>query len=53
MTPIQKTEEEWKKELTPEQYAVLREKGTERAFIVNRILVTSLTMVQKPENAIV
>lgn len=29
---VVKTEEEWKKELTPEQYDVLREKGTERAF---------------------
>lgn len=29
---ITKTDEEWKKELTPEQYAVLRQKGTERAF---------------------
>lgn len=29
--PIQKTEEEWKKELTPEQYRILREDGTERA----------------------
>ena len=27
-----KTEEEWKKELTPEQYNVLRLKGTERPF---------------------
>lgn len=27
-----KTEEEWKKQLTPIQYTVLREKGTERAF---------------------
>lgn len=26
---MQKTEEEWKKELTPDQYKVLREKGTE------------------------
>jgi peptide-methionine (R)-S-oxide reductase len=29
---IRKTEEEWKKELTPEQYQILREKGTERPF---------------------
>lgn len=29
---IKKTNAEWKKELTPQQYEVLREKGTERAF---------------------
>jgi peptide-methionine (R)-S-oxide reductase len=29
---IPKTDEEWKKVLTPEQYQVMREKGTERAF---------------------
>ena len=29
---IKKTNEEWKKQLTPEQYRVLREKGTERPF---------------------
>ena len=28
----QKTEEEWREELTPEQYRIAREKGTERAF---------------------
>ncbi len=29
---VVKTEEEWKAELTPEQYEVLRNRGTERAF---------------------
>ena len=29
---VEKTEAEWLKELGPERYAVLREKGTERAF---------------------
>ncbi len=29
---IEKTDEQWKAELTPEQYKILREKGTERAF---------------------
>jgi peptide-methionine (R)-S-oxide reductase len=29
---LPKTEEEWKKILTPEEYRVLREKGTDRAF---------------------
>jgi peptide-methionine (R)-S-oxide reductase len=29
---IEKSDEEWRRELTPEQYQVLREKGTEPAF---------------------
>jgi peptide-methionine (R)-S-oxide reductase len=32
MRKVTKTDEEWRRELTPEQYEVLRGKGTERAF---------------------
>ena len=32
MPDITKTDEEWRQQLTPEQYAVLREGATERAF---------------------
>ncbi len=32
MEKIEKSDEQWRVELTPEQYRILRQKGTERAF---------------------
>ena len=31
-TKLDKSDADWRRELTPEQFHVLREKGTERAF---------------------
>ena len=32
MAKVTKTDDEWRQEMTPEEYAVMREAGTERAF---------------------
>jgi peptide-methionine (R)-S-oxide reductase len=32
MDKLRKTDDDWRRELTPEQYRIMREKGTERAF---------------------
>ena len=43
---VQKTEEEWKKELSPEQYRVLRERGTEAPFSGEYVKTTEKGMYQ-------
>lgn len=39
-TKVIKSEDEWKKILTPEQYSILREKGTDRPFTGKYYLTT-------------
>ena len=42
---MKKSNEEWGKELTPEQYAVCRQKGTETAF-TGEYLVPTPSLIQ-------
>lgn len=42
------TDEEWQKKLTPEQYQILRKKGTERPLRANSILFSSPAFIPVP-----
>jgi peptide methionine sulfoxide reductase MsrB len=46
--PIQKTDEEWRIQLSPEQYRILRNKGTEMAGMSIPVTPTRFALKSTP-----